>query len=105
MAQRPQQRVSSRVVEDQAKAGVGVMGWEPMLKFADESKSFVLGFEAGRIWEALKTNDPDEAYKTFIIHGENAELMLRMAESTGRELAWRETGDPIWCTVTFAPKA
>lgn len=75
--------------------------WEAVLIFVDESESFVLGFEGGRIWAALKEN---EDAQMFTIHGGNAELMLRIAESTGRALTWAETTDPLWSTAFFGPQ-
>ena len=75
-------------------------GWEPILKFVDESASFVHGFEAGRVYQALH-DDAEE--QTFTIHGANAELMLRIAESTEREIRWEETDTADWCVVTFGP--
>lgn len=77
--------------------------WKPVLEFADQSESFALGFEGGRIWQAL-SEKPDE--QTFVIHGANAELMLRIAEAEGveRKLKWKETADPTWATVTFCRK-
>lgn len=77
------------------------MSWQPILAFQDESQSFVLGFEAGCVWQALKHNEDEQ---TFIIHGGNAELMLRIAESTKREITWAEIDNPLWANVTFGPR-
>lgn len=75
--------------------------WEPVLAFPDGSEAFVLGFEGGRIWQSLKDSEDEQ---TFIIHGGNAELMLRIAETTKREITWAEIDNPLWANVTFGPK-
>jgi len=75
--------------------------WEFLLEFVDQSESFAHGFEAGRIWQGLIEN-PNE--QNYTIHAANAELMLRISESTGRGLTWTELSDDKWVVVTFAPK-
>lgn len=52
-------------------------GFRPVLSFDTDDPQFVRGFEAGRLWEQLKSGEPFEQE----IHAANAELVLRMAES------------------------
>lgn len=74
-------------------------GWAPLLEFTDEGKPFALGFEAGRIWEKLRSTD-DPVVET--VHVDSAELFMRMAEATERTVRSRgftDGGD--WVEITF----
>lgn len=55
-------------------------GFEPLLEFPNGSKDFVLGFEAGRLWEQLKwAVDAGECFEQSF-HSANAEIVLRMCD-------------------------
>ena len=56
----------------------------------DDDVPFSLGFECGRLWEMAKAAE-DEFSQT--VHGENAEMVLRMAEALGRPVSSEELGD------------
>jgi hypothetical protein len=73
-------------------------GFEPLVEFPDTSRKFVLGFEAGRLWEQLKVDEPFEQH----IHAENAEVVIRMCEKAGRSYVAEEIGDD-WMELRVAP--
>lgn len=64
---------------------------------AEADEPFAHGFECGRIW-ALCQSDADEVIET--VHAANAEMMIRIAEATGREVQSSELGDD-WIEVAF----
>lgn len=51
-----------------------------LVSFPDQSETFVLGFEAGQLWEIMRVQSG-----TFIstVHAKNRELVTRMAASCG----------------------
>jgi hypothetical protein len=53
-----------------------------ILAFDSDSAEFTRGFEAGQLWERLER----DGYADQLIHAENAEMVMRMAESRGRGL-------------------
>jgi hypothetical protein len=68
------------------------------LEFDTDSPDFVRGVEIGRLWEQLKTDQ-------VVIQGvrtDNAEMVLRIADATGRPLHCEELNDE-WLRVTFDP--
>jgi hypothetical protein len=72
-------------------------GYACALEFDTEATEFVRGVEVGRLWEILKYNpDPIEE----LVHASNAEMILRMAEATGRS-ARSEELDDTWLLVSF----
>lgn len=68
-----------------------------VLPFDTDSPEFVRGVEVGRIWEHMKSTD--EAFEVTI-HLNNSEMVLRMAEASGRTVLSEELDD-IWMTVKF----
>jgi hypothetical protein len=67
------------------------------LAFDRDSQDFVLGVEVGAEFERLRSNEgPIEA----IMHAENAEMVLRMAEAAWRPVQSEEMGDG-WLQVRF----
>ncbi len=62
-----------------------------LLGFDTDDKEFCRGFEAGRIWEMLKTGEPFEQ----TIHATNSEMAIRMCEATGRQFS-AEPFDDTW---------
>jgi hypothetical protein len=88
---------------------MGKMTSEPMqpteghscvLPFDTDNSEFVRGFEAGRIWSLLcESGDELE----LLAHGQNAEMFLRMAEATGRQVRSEELGGE-WISVSFSEK-
>jgi hypothetical protein len=73
-------------------------GWQPVLPFDTDDPRFVLGFECGRLWADLQ--DDETVRLEQLVHPENAEMMLRMAETAGYDLTWEELGDG-WARATF----
>ena len=51
-------------------------GYDLIIEFPDQSKSFALGFEAGGMWQRMK-NRESEIGQT--IHSENLDLITAMA--------------------------
>jgi hypothetical protein len=74
-------------------------GYQCVLAFDSDDHKFIRGFEAARIWEAAK-RDLTKGF-TETVHVENAEMMLRIAEATGREVVSSEDGG--WMHCSFAP--
>lgn len=70
-----------------------------LLAFDRDDPAFIDGFELGRLWERAKN---DEVEFVESIHGRNAEMVLRIAEATGRRVRSQEIGSG-WIDVTFAP--
>lgn len=62
-----------------------------------DDEPFSFGFECGRLWEMAKAQ-PEEFSQT--VHGENAEMVLRIAESLGRSVRSEEIGQG-YIEVTF----
>jgi len=65
------------------------------LAFDTDSPEFARGVEVGRLWEMLKTEG------AFIqpIHSENVEMVMRIAEATGRKMRVEDTTDLEWVTL------
>jgi len=73
-------------------------GYACALEFDTTTTDFVRGVEIGRLWEILKNSS--EAVEE-VVHASNAEMVLRVAEATGR-LARSEELDDTWLLVSFA---
>lgn len=72
-------------------------GFTCALQFDTSASEFVRGVEIGRLWETLKLETgPIEEY----VHATNAEMVLRLAEATGRAVQ-SEDLDETWLLVTF----
>lgn len=68
-----------------------------LLPFETDDPQFIRGFEMGRLWQLARTvEEPFEE----VVHGINAEMVLRIAEATGRTVTSHEDGDD-WLTVCF----
>jgi hypothetical protein len=66
------------------------------LAFDTDNSEFVRGVEVGRLWEQLQSGEP----VVQEIHASNAEMLLRMAEATGRSLRADELDDR-WLLAHF----
>jgi hypothetical protein len=75
-------------------------GHAMLLPFDTDSEDFVRGFELGRIWSLLRSA-PEESVEEYA-HVTSAEMLLRMAEATDREVKSEELGDG-WLRASFAP--
>jgi hypothetical protein len=71
-----------------------------LLRFDTDSAEFAHGFELGRIWALLRIA-PEEPVEEYA-HASSAEMLLRMAEATERDVRSEELGDG-WLLASFAP--
>lgn len=69
--------------------------WELLLPFDTDNPEFVRGFEAGRIWERIKNDRTDW---DAMVHGSNAEMIMRMCEVEDRNYR-AEIVDDIYVQV------
>jgi hypothetical protein len=67
-----------------------------VIAFDSSAPDFVRGVEVGRLWEQLKSDEPVQQE----VHASNAEMLLRMAEATGRPLKADPLGD-TWLLANF----
>jgi hypothetical protein len=74
-------------------------GLSCLLAFDTDDPQFVRGFELGRLWGELRS-DP-EAEVTGYVHTSGAEMVLRMAEATRREVRSEELGEG-WLSINFS---
>lgn len=70
------------------------------LPFDTDDATFARGFEAGHLWAVLEAA-PEEPVEQ-IVHATNAEMVIRMGESLGRQVHGVEI-DGTWMTIFFAP--
>lgn len=66
--------------------------------FDSDDSEFARGFEAGRLWALLRER-PSEPVEEYA-HAANAEMLLRLAEATGRTVQSTELDDG-WLAVQF----
>jgi hypothetical protein len=57
-------------------------GFNLLLTFDSDEPEFARGFEAGRLWERIKN---DRTSWDEVVHGSNAEMVMRMCEVQERE--------------------
>ena len=67
-----------------------------VLPFDTAGSDFVRGVEVGRLWEQLKSDE----LVAQQVHASNAEMLLRMAEATGRPLQ-ADVLDDTWLLAHF----
>lgn len=72
-----------------------------LLGFDTDEPQFVRGFEIGRVWQLLRTDD-DEHVET--VHASNLEMLLRLAEATGRRVQTEDLDD-TFVLATFEARA
>jgi hypothetical protein len=76
-----------------------------VLPFDTDDPEFVRGVECGRLWERMETIDAQETDFPLgleivqIIHGTNAEMVMRMCEVKGWNHEARVLGDGHWIEV------
>jgi hypothetical protein len=75
------------------------LGHRPLLPFDTDEPAFARGFEAGRLWALLRER-PCEEFEEYA-RADNAEMMLRIGEATGRHVRSEELDDG-WLLVRFA---
>jgi len=64
--------------------------------FDTDDPEFVRGFEVGTVWSQVRTGEPC----VVTVHATNVEMVMRMAEATGR-LFEAEDLDDDWIAVAF----
>lgn len=74
-------------------------GFDLLLPFDTDDAEFVRGFEAGRLWEQLKSGEPIDQ----TIHAANAEMAIRMCEAAERQFSAEEL-DETWIELHIAPE-
>lgn len=67
------------------------------LPFDTDDPEFTRGVEIGLLWAALRDNPGTQV---FTLHATNAEMILRVAEVTGRAVRSLELGED-WLDVRF----
>lgn len=72
-----------------------------LFPFIDQSETFVLGFEAGQLYDELKTGKP---IKQRTIHTSNVQQIRIMAEAMGYAGFFEDTGIEGWSYATLKPK-
>jgi hypothetical protein len=72
-------------------------GYVLLLAFVGDDPAFVDGFEMGRLWARART---DTRGFTETLHARNAEMVLRIAEATGRAVR-AEDLDETWIAAHF----
>ena len=65
-----------------------------VLPFDTDEPEFTRGFEAGQLWERLER----DGLAAQLIHAENAEMVMRMAEAKRLEFSANDAGDG-WLAV------
>jgi hypothetical protein len=71
-----------------------------LLAFDTADAQFARGFEVGRLWTMLRA-DPNDELSEYV-HASNAEMLLRLAEATGRKVRSQDIDD-TWLLATFTP--
>jgi len=71
-----------------------------LLPFDTDDHEFCRGFEAGRLWTLLRESPNEPFHETISV--QNAEMVLRIAEATNRQVRSEELGGD-WLDVTFEP--
>tara|TARA_B100002049_G_C15942970_1_gene317166 strand:- start:269 stop:553 length:285 start_codon:yes stop_codon:yes gene_type:complete len=73
-----------------------------IVSFPDQSETFVLGFEAGMIWQRLESGETEfEA----VAHAGNSEVIYRMANAKNLDANIHESDVEGWVEVYIKPKA
>jgi hypothetical protein len=71
---------------------------KPLLSYDSDELEFARGFEAGRLWALLDGSRETEI--TQYVRVTNVEMVMRMAETTGRRAQSTELGGE-WLLVRF----
>ena len=81
----------------------GTTNYGLLLPFDRDEPMFAFGFEMGRLWTLLRDVVSEHDEYECHAHVENAEMVLRIAEATGRQVVSEELGDG-WLGVTFSER-
>lgn len=69
-----------------------------VLAFDTDDPEFTRGFEAGLLWERLERDGEADQ----LIHAENAEMVMRIAEAKGLRFSAEDLGDG-WMQAVLTP--
>jgi hypothetical protein len=72
-----------------------------VVKFTDETPSFVHGYECGYIACELLHITGDTYERALPVHFENQETLRRIAKWRGFTVEFRDAGTPPWVYATF----
>lgn len=81
----------------------GMVGYELVVAFPDDSPSFCYGFEAGGLWERMKRGDVAEIEVTT--RNENHEVIARMGVALGWTVAVKPSEVDGWDYTTLTKVA
>lgn len=70
-----------------------------LVSFPDQSETFVLGFEAGQLWEVLKSGSGEMAY-SLTMHTANEEVFTRIGRHYGCTAEFKRL-DGGWSEATL----
>lgn len=70
-----------------------------IISFADQSEPYVLGFEAGLLYQRLESGTPVDDYS---VHTNNAETLVRVAKHFGFAATLVATEIDGWSTLSLA---
>lgn len=65
-----------------------------MLSLAAKSPDYVLGFEAGKLWNILSSSLGNEV--AAACHVENREVLKDIGKAHGWDIEFTEAGDGVW---------
>lgn len=74
-------------------------GYQLVLAFDSDDPEFTRGFEAGRVYEALKPHTASQ--HEFQVHDTNLMMMERIAQATGYAMAVVNEPCEGWAVVRF----
>jgi hypothetical protein len=73
-----------------------------LMAFDTDDPEFARGFEVGRLWQQLQAAPTLEPFEGELVHANNAEMLMRLGEATGRSATAVEI-DSYWLKVSFGP--
>ncbi|MBB3411181.1 hypothetical protein FHT87_005134 [Rhizobium sp. BK316] len=75
-----------------------------LVPFPDQSENFVLGFEAGMIWQRMVSGETTiGGLDEIATHAGNIAVFQRMADAQGYDLMTDDAGDG-WIIATFTKR-
>lgn len=74
-----------------------------IVSFEDQSASYVHGYEAGGIWERMRSGTVAEI--ETVVHAENRETLTRMATVEGWSIELKPTEVDGWLSMSMAKQS
>jgi len=76
--------------------------WGMVMPFLNDDELYVLGFEAGKIWQMCDRRDfPDH----MLVHAKNVDQLILIANHFNCLTYWDDTASEEWKEVTFIYKS